>query len=112
MRKIVVMLLCGLFSGVLLLPQNVLANSKIDNSKEFSSPAAEQSFLTNGNLNMALDISNEVDAVFSNDGAKTYAYRSSGCSVGCSSGCSVGCSSGCSVGCSSGCSVGCSVGCY
>ena len=111
MKKITIIFFFVLCMGFLLFSQKMLANTKIDNSKKFSSPAAEMNFLMHGDLSKKIDINKEVDAIFSNDGVKTYAYRSAGCSTGCSTGWSTGCSSGCSSGCSVGCSVGCSIGC-
>lgn len=76
----------------------------------FSSPAAEKSFLEFGQIDKASSLTSTVKMMLSSldDGDSPIpAARSTGCSTGCSS----GCSSGCSMGCSSGCSMGCSMGC-
>jgi hypothetical protein len=71
-------------------------------SAEWSSPAAEQSFTVDGDLNN-LQSDNEVlsTLIASADLDMYQQYTSGSCtrSTGCSTGCSVGCSTGCSFGC-------------
>ncbi len=90
-------------------------NVKLPNIKDsgFSSPAAENSFIQTGQMDLPLSTADKTKALFStnNDNRHLLAYRSTSCSTSCSTGCSSGCSYGCSSGCSSGCSYGCSVGC-
>ena len=73
----------------------------------FSSPAAEKSFLESGKIDMVSSPESIAKVILYNSSKLPPAQRSSGCSDGCSSGCSMGCSLGCSSGCSVGCSVGC-----
>lgn len=72
-------------------------------SVEFSSPAAQKSFDSHGNLAKPISSSEIASMLISKNGVQTMTTRSTGCSVGCSVGCSTGCSVGCSVGCSIGC---------
>ncbi len=69
---------------------------------EFASPAAQQSYVSSGDMDEMQKDSEQADAIELKL-SEQYTARSTGCSVGCSVGCSTGCSTGCSMGCSVGC---------
>jgi hypothetical protein len=77
-----------------------------DQASEWSSPAAQSSYLSDGNIEVLDSDSNVLkNLVASVDNPSYLQYTSGSCtrSTGCSTGCSVGCSTGCSTGCSVGC---------
>lgn len=83
-----------------------LESSSNSEMNVWSSPAAEQSFDSDGNIDgLATDEAIYATTLASADVENYQQYTSGACtrSTGCSTGCSVGCSNGCSVGCSTGC---------
>ena len=88
--------------GVFLFVVTVVNSNTNKEIVSYANPLAKSSFENSGDINKKANL-NELANKIENADEITVAYRSTGCSVGCSSGCSVGCSSGCSVGCSSGC---------
>lgn len=102
MKAIILSVVCASGLGMFAMNQNVETSAAGD----FSSPAAEASYVQSGDIS---NIASETSFVMDLEENTTVHQwgRSSGCSTGCSMGCSSGCSSGCSMGCSSGCSMGC-----
>lgn len=99
MKKLALLVLF-VFSAVSV---SIMSSSSSEVAREdFSSPAAESSFITNGDIGK-LHSDEEFVSAIKNDSTSVNFGRSTGCSSGCSTGCSSGCSSGCSVGCSIGC---------
>lgn len=73
---------------------------------KWSSPAAEQSFDSDGDIDGLVTDGAIYSTALASADVETYQQytsgactRSTGCSTGCSSGCSSGCSNGCSYGC-------------
>ena len=115
-RKSLIVIISIIFFGFFVLTVNISFAKSLQVNKDkieqysFSSPAAEGSFLETGQIDKNLSLVTTVKTMLSSLDDRDLtspAYRSTGCSMGCSSGCSMGCSSGCSMGCSTGCSYGC-----
>lgn len=71
--------------------------SSCDTAK-FSTSAAQQAFLTTGDLSQKTPDNVQAERLLAG-GRGPISARSYGCSNGCSYGCSIGCTNGCSYGC-------------